>query len=148
MNQIKERRKFPRLDKKVTIKYKILTDLERELLPDFQDLVQETVTRNISVQGVCIKTGHYVEPGKILGLEIQFPEIEEPIRGIGKIIWSKELYQKDEYYSGVEFIAMKEKHFDQLTELVAEYFIEKYKLKNETDKLNLKKIFLQFFRRK
>lgn len=144
----KERRKYPRLDKQITVKYKILSDLERQMFTEFNTLVEEVKSRNISPGGICLKTVKQIAPGTIIALEIFFPELTQPVRALGNIIWSKDLEKTNEFYSGVEFIVMKDKYFDQMTQLIAEYYINKYKIVDKDDKQSLKKIFLQLFRKR
>ncbi|MDI6641687.1 MAG: PilZ domain-containing protein [Elusimicrobiota bacterium] len=144
----KERRKFPRIDCKVKVLYKILTDEEKHMFLEFSDYVREAVSRNLSPEGLCIKTGRYLSPGSNLAVEIIFPEISEPVRALGRVIWSKDLESSGEFYSGIEFIAIKDRYFDEMSQLVANYFVEKYKIADDSDKKNLIQIFTQLFRQR
>jgi len=144
----KDRRKFPRIDSKVKVIYKILTDEEKHMFLDFSDYAHEALSRNLSIEGLCIKTGKYLSPGSSIAVEIIFPEISEPVRALGRVIWSKDLESSGEFYSGIEFIAIKDKYFDEMSQIVANYFVEKYKISDELDKKNLIHVFTQLFRQR
>ncbi|MBU2567431.1 MAG: PilZ domain-containing protein [Elusimicrobia bacterium] len=142
----KERRKFPRLDLNVSVKYKILSDIEKHVFQDFGSFVKDATSRDISVEGICIKTGVQLDLNTVVALDIYFPEISEPIRALGRVMWSKDMEGAGEFSCGVEFVAIKDKYFDQMTQLIAEYYVKKYSISTETDKEGIKDIFLQLFR--
>jgi len=145
INIKEERRKFPRLNKSVKIRFKVLTDLERKIFPEFDTYVTLAKSKNISINGLCLESEQELLPNTIIGLEIFFPEVSQPIRALGKVIWSKKSESGSSFYSGIEFVAIKEKYFDQIAHTIADYFVRKYKLKDEEEKSNLMHIFLQFF---
>ena len=84
----KERRKFVRLDASIDIKYKILK----------RGKWGETVTKNISGEGLRLAVKEEIPPASILLLEIKLPVYPPSITAKGIVIWSK----KDEV--GIKFI--------------------------------------------
>ena len=142
----KERRKFPRLDLNVKVKYKVLSDVEKHVFQDFGSFVKDATSKDISVEGLCIKTAVQLDINTVVALDLYFPEISEPIRALGRVMWSKDIGGGSEYYCGVEFVAIKDKYFDQMTQLIAEYYVKKYSISTESDKESIKDIFLQLFR--
>lgn len=134
---MEERRQYPRLDANVKVKYKILSDMEKRIFSDFDSYVMEARSKNISVDGVCINSGGYIPPHTVIALEIFFPEQKTPIRALGRVIWSKELKKGGGYYTGIDFIAIKERYFDQMSQVLAEYVVNKYKISEDIDRKNL-----------
>lgn len=143
-----ERRQFPRLDVNVKIRYKILTNIEKHMLSDFDSYVGEARSKNISVDGVRILSESVIEPNTIIGLELFFPEQKAPIRALGRAVWSKPLGKQGEYYTGVEFVAIKDRYFDQMSQLMAEYVVNKYKINELQDRRGLIGILTHLFKRK
>ena len=148
MESFKERRKYPRLDISVKIRHKILTDLELKMFPKFEHYVQEAQASNISVEGLCIKTEQELRTDMILGIEMFFPGATQIICGLGRVAWVAPSKTGSGFEAGIEFVAMKNKHVDEMANLVSEYLVEKYKLKDEEAKNNLKDLFRQLFRKK
>ena len=149
MAKRKERRRFPRLDVRVRVRYKILTNGEEHVTPDYEEIVEGIYTRNLSIDGICMHTGRTkIKPGSVLALDIKFPELDKPIYAVGKVIWTKDIMNAGQFFSGVEFISMKVKFFDQLLNLLARHFSGMYEIEDETARRNLRDMFIQFLSKK
>jgi len=142
-----ERRQFPRLDVKVTVKYKILTNMEKRIFADFESYVNEAQAKNVSVDGLCIITPNLLENHTIMALEMIFPEQKAPLRALGRVIWSKPDENTSGFCSGVEFVAIKDKSFDQMSQLIAEYVVDKYKIKEPASRKGLIELIAHLFKK-
>jgi hypothetical protein len=74
-----ERRKEVRLDKFLSISYRISKGLLRS----------SSRSRNVSQAGICLPVFQHLDPGVILDMEINVQEYEKPILASGEIIWIK-----------------------------------------------------------
>ncbi len=75
----KERRKFPRIEKELFVRYKILSPPGKEI---------EAQIKNIGGGGVCLVAHEQFKPGTQLVLEIKFPSSPNLILATGQVIWS------------------------------------------------------------
>lgn len=75
-----ERRRFPRLDVELIVRYKVLSTSEQEF---------EATTKNISQGGLCLLTHEELKPDTFLAVEIKFPQTPEPVVAIGHVVWSQ-----------------------------------------------------------
>jgi c-di-GMP-binding flagellar brake protein YcgR len=80
-----ERRKFLRLNAKVSVTYQQA------------DSTQEspTITRNIGAGGICILGSEAVALGKQIKVEIKLPEQGRIISFVGEVVWSGEVTLPD-----------------------------------------------------
>jgi c-di-GMP-binding flagellar brake protein YcgR len=101
-SNVKERRKFTRLDVHHLLKYKALQDEEKL-----------SFTKNISAGGVCFIAKEVISPGSITELLISFPGFPHPVKATAKVVWNKELKKLGGFETGAEFINVEEdaKHF-------------------------------------
>ena len=76
-----ERRKFPRIEREIIVRYKILSTPEKQL---------DAKTKNISAGGMCLVTREKMELGTVVAMEIRFPQMREPILTTSRIIWCSE----------------------------------------------------------
>lgn len=77
-----ERRKFPRMDGRFIVSYRILEEA---------DNIDITQTKNMSEGGFLITTNRHFTPGTNLALEIRLPFDQNPIVIVGVVIQSLEV---------------------------------------------------------
>jgi len=92
---MRDRRKFPRLDEKWRITYRLL---ERE---EFFNGSIRQLTVNVSVGGLRFETEQEIAPETMLALEIQSDMFQSAILAISKVIWCKKA--EVGYEIGAEF---------------------------------------------
>lgn len=76
-----ERRKFPRIEMEIIVRYKILSTPEKEL---------DAETKNISGGGVCLVTRERLELETVVAMEIKFPQVNKPILTTSRVVWCSE----------------------------------------------------------
>lgn len=74
-----ERRRFPRIEAELLVRYKVLKTSDQK---------QEATTKNLSAGGICLVSRERFKPGTVLALDIQFPKSDKPLLAGGKVIWS------------------------------------------------------------
>lgn len=137
-----ERRRFPRINAKIPVEYRILSTLTSL---DFEVLEHKTFknyTKNISSQGLCINTDRIIPNSTILELVIKFPE--QPVKAIAKVIWSNEL-EPGKFYTGVQYIAIADNQVNAMIQSIAEFLVDSYKLHEKT---GIKELLVQLFSKK
>ncbi|GAF92948.1 unnamed protein product, partial [marine sediment metagenome] len=77
----RERRKFPRIEKEIIVRYKILSTPEKQL---------DAKIKNISAGGVCLVTREKMELETVVAMEIKFPQARKPIVTTARVIWCSE----------------------------------------------------------
>jgi c-di-GMP-binding flagellar brake protein YcgR len=99
----KERRKYIRLKTNVEIRYTIIGK-PGEI---------EVFSKNISAGGLCIIAEEALAADTPLQLEINIPDLKDPIRALGRVVWQKsfESTGKDQikyFNTGVEFTGISD----------------------------------------
>lgn len=120
-------RKFPRLDVNISVKYRLIGDLNAEGFSELGKTIFEKSIRNISPAGVAIATEERLPVGVILELEFFFPEASQRIKTLAKVIWSKDLEKSGKYVSGMKYVAIKENQLDALSQFTVEYLVDEHK---------------------
>ena len=87
-----ERRKYLRFnaDSKIKVKVKAKTKQKAS-----QASIAAT-TRNLSVEGFCLKAKKKYKHGTLIKLEITLPSYRKPLHLEGKVVWSHALHKKSE----------------------------------------------------
>jgi len=135
MDEVKEnyddRRKYPRLNLRVNVTFKVVENMSDESARDIKDTVFENTTKDITPLGVCIETGKKIPVNTVIEMKLHFPETIVP--AIGQVVWSNDFGTTGTYYAGVKFMAINNKHFDQFTQGLSEFYISKYKESGEKE---------------
>ena len=102
-----ERRKYLRLHA-ATIEYSIIGKAA---------LSETSFAKDIGAGGVCIFISEEMETGTLLSLSIYLPNVEEPIKAKGKVIWKRlssflSGQEKKHYDTGVEFLEIDDNDRD------------------------------------
>ena len=110
-----DRRKFPRIDGRFIVSYRILED---------SDNINTSQTKNLSLGGMLFTTNRSFDSGTNLALEIRLPFDPDPIMLIGKVIESREITKGLIYDTRLMFLAIDEKHRGVLSQTVM-YYLKK-----------------------
>ena len=98
MENLKERRKSPRVEVSIPVRYK-------ELYGNSY-LSTGTLTKNVSVGGVKFSADRFIALACRLLIEMRLPSIEKPIKTISKVAWIKKSPVGNLYEIGNHFLAM------------------------------------------
>ncbi|MFA5156048.1 MAG: PilZ domain-containing protein [Candidatus Omnitrophota bacterium] len=107
-----ERRRFPRIDGRFIVSYRILEE---------SDNIDITQTKNLSLGGMLLTTNRKFDPGTNLALEIRLPFDPDPIMLIGKVVESHEITKGLIYDTRMMFLAIDEKHRGILSQTIMHY---------------------------
>jgi len=107
---MEERRRFPRLPFNTKVEYKVLDQEEARFFT--------TVTKDISIGGICIRLLEKFQPGTILKLNFSIPGLNKPIIAKGRIVWVRQLSTGISrlYESGIEFASINDDDRKIITE--------------------------------
>ena len=109
-----ERRKYSRLDERIEVLYHAVEGASLDHLSG----VRDSVTRNISGEGVSFETEIYVPPETIIEVQIDKPidgglKATLPIRATAKVVWVKQV-ETGKYRLGLQFVNISERHREAL----------------------------------
>jgi len=90
-----ERRRFKRFDTNFTIK------LSSDELNTLGEMV---LSKNLSREGLKVKTTQLVEMGAIVDIQITIPDDNKPVLAAGRVVWLHPLEQG--YELGIKFLMM------------------------------------------
>ena len=107
-----ERRKFPRIDGRFIVSYRILEEA---------DNIDITQTKNVSIGGLLLTTNRQFEPGINLALEIRLPFDPNPIMLVGVVIESLEITKNLIYDTRLSVIKVDDKHKNIINKTI-DYF--------------------------
>ena len=137
----KERRRFPRIDGKISVQYRILSTFSSLDFKVLERKIFKGHTKNFSSNGLCIKTHNIIPLNAILDLVINFPE--RSIKVVGRVAWSKETEKPGEFYTGIEYVAIADNQANAMIQSIAEFLVDSYKLKEKKGISALKDILVQ-----
>jgi len=113
-----EKRKFKRVEKKITVTYKVIS-MPAELEKIKSAAVKnETETANISVGGIQLIDDSPLKPEQIVRLEIKLPNHPAPIVTFAEIKWSAKDDDIKRYRTGIEFLVLKEEDKAAIEEII------------------------------
>ena len=101
--EIKERRKYIRLEYPFFVKYK------PHVGPVSDDLF---MTKNISAGGILFEVKEKLNISEMLDLTIDIPSSDEHIMVTGRVVWIEELDSMGRYDVGVKFIDISKKDME------------------------------------
>ncbi len=120
MDNLKNRRKFARLDLALTLAYRVLDD------PTISNERSEVTSSDISLGGIRMMTPSALKNGSKLELDIVLPDDENnPIKAKGAVVWQSKITNTS-YETGVVIQGMDnadkkrfmEFVFDQISKIV------------------------------
>lgn len=130
-----ERRKHVRLKKNIPVRiaYRYVSGNSEE------SKTEDAFILNISASGVCLEISGLDEKWKedllyaraIIALEINLPEVEEPIRILAKAVWitnaDGQMYEDQEikkFLMGARFIEITSQQEDLVTQYIIKHFLK------------------------
>jgi hypothetical protein len=81
-----DRRVFPRVGASFPVDFQVLEKGQIELDPKDG---HTAVVKNISVEGICFTSSEYLDPRRLLALEVHIPGSKEPVPCVGKVAWCR-----------------------------------------------------------
>ncbi|PIQ89562.1 MAG: hypothetical protein COV72_02760 [Candidatus Omnitrophica bacterium CG11_big_fil_rev_8_21_14_0_20_42_13] len=108
MIPIPNKRRFPRFNYSIPVKYQ----LRNELIPFY------TVTRDISVGGLKILTNKFIPPNTDISIEVKLTS-ERIINAKTKVAWSNRIEHSEQYLSGLKFFEINPDDRQNVSELVS-----------------------------
>ena len=94
---MKEKRRYPRFELKISAKYKILST---------EEFFKLTRIKNISAEGLCFESDEELSIGTHVSLEVDLKDGKAPVSVAGEIRWSKPEGEKKKCLNGVKLIDM------------------------------------------
>ncbi|MFA5147041.1 MAG: PilZ domain-containing protein [Candidatus Omnitrophota bacterium] len=108
---MKERRRFPRYDHAIEVRYST---------PGIAAIEGYTVSKNISRVGLRMPITRIVKEGDVINLDIEPKHKEGPVSATGKVVWTRPINRlaRLEMDAGVEFIKIDHSRANRLFESV------------------------------
>ena len=94
-NNFTERRRSPRIDSNLPVRYR---NLRTATIP------LGSLTKDISEGGIRFKTNEFISLACRLVVEITLPTVPRPIKAISKVAWIKKTSSSDQYELGNQFL--------------------------------------------
>jgi hypothetical protein len=126
-----ERRKYPRYDTglnvsfykkydvKIRVKFVIIASILRSILAHRHF----GLTKNVSAEGICFFSHNKLDEGDLLALNIYPPNIKNPVKMEGQVVWSREVPEENRgkimYLTGIRVLTVDGQsvadsiHFDE-----------------------------------
>ena len=96
-----ERRRFLRIDANFVVSYYVY--------PDHVKRTDMTLTRNVSLGGICFTSDKHFPPGTILHITLRLPKVEKLIEALGEVVYVKQEKNKKFLFDiGLKFIRAEE----------------------------------------
>jgi c-di-GMP-binding flagellar brake protein YcgR len=115
-----ERRKFKRVDRRISVTYKIVS-LPAEIEEIKKKVEKNTVeSANISVGGIQLIDDEELKAEQILRIEIKAGVRNDAIVTFAEVRWSAKDAQLGRYRTGIEFLVLKDEDRIVIEELVGE----------------------------
>ncbi|MFC1548363.1 PilZ domain-containing protein [Candidatus Omnitrophota bacterium] len=107
-----EKRKFPRVNTHIPVRYRKLGDPETETR-------SSTITKNLSVGGIRFSAPEFISRACRLILELDIPMINKPVKAISKVAWIKKGEAGENYEVGNQFLEISKKDKALVSEYVS-----------------------------
>jgi c-di-GMP-binding flagellar brake protein YcgR len=113
-----EKRRHKRVEKKVTVTYKVVSmPSEIEKIKSAAEK-NETETANISVGGVQLIDEAGLSPEQILRIELKLESVKSNIVTFAEVKWSAKDDNIKKYRTGIEFLVLKDEDKKMIEEIV------------------------------
>ena len=113
-----EKRKFKRVDKRVTVTYKVVSMPAEVEKIKTAATKNETETANISCGGIQLIDDKALTPEQIVRLEIKLETHPNPIVTFAEVKWSAKDDNIKRYRTGIEFLVLKEEDKAAIEEII------------------------------
>jgi hypothetical protein len=113
----KEKRLHPRFSAEIPVKYWVLE--EQKAIESFLEHLEKTKsakTKDVSLGGMYISTGHTLKKGSILQLEIMIPCHKEKLKTYAEVVWT------NEFGGGLKFFMLSDDDRKCLKSYLEKYF--------------------------
>ena len=127
-----ERRKFLRIDANFVVSYYVY--------PGAVDQTDMTLTRNVSLGGICFTSDKYFASGTILHITLRFPKVTRLIETLCEVMYVKQEKNKKLLFDiGLKFVQVKDDDLYIIEKVIKEcassgkkiYFEQKEKEKKD-----------------
>lgn len=99
MNEHVEKRRGPRVNTYIPLRYRRLGDTESVLRGS-------TVTKNLGAGGVRFKVAEFISRACRLIVELDMPMLSKPVKAISKVAWIRKTSSGDDFEIGSQFLEM------------------------------------------
>ena len=108
---IKERRTTLRAGIYHLVKYSLVSECPgaRKVLASLKDF---------SAGGICLLADEELPEKAIIRLEINLPEIEQPVSALAEVLWKKRLKIANKYKIGIRFVEIEESVRNKIMERI------------------------------
>jgi len=97
-----ERRKFIRINTNFVVSYYVY--------PGHVNKTDMTLTRNVSLGGICFTTDKHFPPNTMLHITLRLPKIEKLLEAIGEVVYATQEKSKKLLFDlGIKFVQIDEK---------------------------------------
>ncbi len=107
---IVERRRFPRIDSNLSLRYR---NLRTATVPI------GSLTKDIGEGGVRFKTNEFISLACRLVVEVTLPTSQRPIKAISKVAWIRKLSSGEQYELGNQFLEISKEDRGLITDYVS-----------------------------
>ena len=107
-----ERRNFVRISANFVVSYYVY--------PGHVDRTDMTLTRNISLGGICFTSDKHFPPGTVLHITLRLPKVKKLIEVLGEVMYVKqEINKKLLFDIGVKFVQCAENDLYLMEKIIA-----------------------------
>ncbi|MBI4845416.1 MAG: PilZ domain-containing protein [Candidatus Omnitrophica bacterium] len=108
---LSERRRFVRIGANFVVSYYVY--------PGHINRTDMSLTRNVSVGGICFTADKHFPPGTVLHVTLRLPKITETIEVLGEVVYIKQEKNKKFLFDiGVKFIQVKDEDLYLLERII------------------------------
>lgn len=101
-----EHRRYPRLDLKLPILYKVLGKNSSRIPSNVRPFLL-TETTNVSTLGLCLNLEEQFPQGTVLALSIHVLDKREKFSAVGRVMWSQAAGLPGHFLTGVQFVIVE-----------------------------------------
>jgi len=130
-----ERRNFVRINANFVVSYYVY--------PGHVNRTDMTLTRNVSVGGICFTTDKHFPPGTILHITLRLPKVKNLVEILGEVMYVKQETNKKLLFDiGVKFVQCKDDDLHIIDKIISVCASSEtkldmiYKIKKNEDKKN------------
>ncbi len=101
-----EQRRYPRLDVRLPILYKVIGD-SPSLLPSQVRPYLLARSANLSPIGLCLDLEEELPPGAVVALTIHVPDKRERFSAVGRVVWTRPSAEPGRHLTGLQFVVVE-----------------------------------------
>jgi hypothetical protein len=106
-SRVVESRRYPRLDLKLPILYRVVGD-DLSRLPAAVRPALLAQTRDISPIGLCLSLAETLRPGDVLALTLHLMEQREKVEALARVVWCRPAGDSVHTLTGLQFVVTEE----------------------------------------